>query len=384
MTSERYQWDFFLAHTGTGQELAERLYEQLARKSRPFLDSRSLQLGDDWDVELAKAQRAAAVTVVIVSAQTSRAYYQREEIAAAIALAREDRQAHRVVPVYLPGLDPVNADVPYGLRLKHGIHMRDLAEVPSIASRLLTLLEASQARTRTVVPTTERVSSSSRDKPPGFEVSESASPARTTEPTAKAPGQVDEGPVANTRPRQTRRRRIVLFAAVCFASAAALFAFVHWRDIVELSGQLRSCNDSDLLECKDKCQSGNAVSCTILGHKFLSGLDGASKDPVRARGYLQKACGMGNAWGCNLLAYVYSSGEGVPRDPKRSVDLLRRACDLDSGIGCVHLGERYETGEDVEKDVRKAATLYQQACGRGSLEAGCEAMQKLHATTDVP
>ena len=127
-------YDFFLAHAGPDSREAERLYDLLVAEARVFLDSRSIVLGDDWDRTIAQAQKNSRLTVVLVSARTEDAFYQREEIAAAIDLARRDEAAHRVVPVYLePGL----ANVPYGLRLKHGLTMLDQYPIESVAARLL-------------------------------------------------------------------------------------------------------------------------------------------------------------------------------------------------------------------------------------------------------
>ena len=101
MPSEQYEWDFFIAHAGADKRPAEKLYDYLKPKSRVFLDCRSLVLGDDWDTELRRAQKTSLVTVVLISEKTEAAYYQREEIAAAIALARANAAQHRVVPVFL-------------------------------------------------------------------------------------------------------------------------------------------------------------------------------------------------------------------------------------------------------------------------------------------
>jgi hypothetical protein len=116
-------WDFFLAHAGANKAQAEELYGYLNGQARVFLDSHVLLYGDDWDAELAKAQRAALITLVLVSAQTEQAYYEREEIAAAIAMARRDEAAHRVIPIFLNDPEQRDTHVPYGLRLKHGIYL---------------------------------------------------------------------------------------------------------------------------------------------------------------------------------------------------------------------------------------------------------------------
>lgn len=139
MPEPNQKWDFFLAHAGNDTPVAERLYDLLSPHANVFLDSHSLLEGDNWDEELARAQRNSLVTVVLVSSNTEQAYYQREEIAAAIDMARKNKGAHRVVPLYWK--DQLNAqpDVPYGLRLKHGMFASGPDELPRIAERLITL-----------------------------------------------------------------------------------------------------------------------------------------------------------------------------------------------------------------------------------------------------
>lgn len=144
--SQSISWDFFIAHAGADNGPAEQLYEMLVADSRVFLDSRCLQLGDDWDVKLAQAQMASAITVVIVSERTDAAYYQREEIAAAIALARENAGIHRVIPIFLAPERDLRAPLPYGLRLKHGITLGELVSLSDAAKRLLDLLRDIQDR----------------------------------------------------------------------------------------------------------------------------------------------------------------------------------------------------------------------------------------------
>jgi hypothetical protein len=131
-------WDIFLAHAGGDAAPAKQLYDLLFAGCKVFLDSESLKLGDDWDTVLARAQRQALVTVVLVSARTDQAYYQREEIAVAIQMARKDKERHRVVPVFLD--DPVPDDVPYGLRLKHGVHISPRCTIEDVAKQLIRLI----------------------------------------------------------------------------------------------------------------------------------------------------------------------------------------------------------------------------------------------------
>lgn len=143
-------WDIFLAHAGADASVAEELYE-LLKPCKVFLDSRSLLLGDDWDRELALAQRRSLVTVVLVSAHTDTAYYQREEVAAAIDMARADSTRHRVVPVYLEGVSAGGHEVPYGLRLKHGVSLPDSGGLAGVAQRLIELVGRLQSWDRQIV-----------------------------------------------------------------------------------------------------------------------------------------------------------------------------------------------------------------------------------------
>src|SRR6185295_5258640 len=99
-----YQWDFFVAHAGPDRESAERIYDLLAPHCRVFLDTRCILPGDNWDQTLSRAQRSTRITLVLVSARTGDAYYEREEIATAIALARENENWHRVVPIFLESI----------------------------------------------------------------------------------------------------------------------------------------------------------------------------------------------------------------------------------------------------------------------------------------
>lgn len=141
MLNNEHVWDIFLAHAGPDKEAAEILFSQLTPHCRVFLDSQCLNLGDDFDFELSKAQRTSRITVVLVSNSTEQAYYQREEIAAAINMARIDGSRHRVVPIYLHGFPPKGGGIHYGLQLKHGLSVPDISGgLTEVAQRLVELL----------------------------------------------------------------------------------------------------------------------------------------------------------------------------------------------------------------------------------------------------
>jgi hypothetical protein len=136
MTSTTASWDFFLAHAGADTRDAEALYDLLAPDFRVFLDKRSLAPGDEWDLSIARAQRAARVTVVLVSSRYESAYYLREEIAAAIQLAGTTPDAHRVVPVFLDGWPAEASAVPHGLRIRNAIDAKAAGGMLGVAGEL--------------------------------------------------------------------------------------------------------------------------------------------------------------------------------------------------------------------------------------------------------
>src|SRR3954452_4066597 len=134
MSLRRAEYDFFIAHSGKDTPIAERLFDLLAQDTRVFLDSRCLKYGDKWDVVLPRAQSQSLITVVIISTDTHGAFYEQEEVAAAIQLAR--REEHRVVPLYINGGPNDLEDVPYGLRTLHYAEVSDRRTIEQVASEL--------------------------------------------------------------------------------------------------------------------------------------------------------------------------------------------------------------------------------------------------------
>ena len=139
MTIEK-QWDFFIAHAGKDAERAKDFYEYLSSSCRAFLDAACLNPGDNWDIDINKAQHNANTTIALISADIQSAYYAREEIATGIALERQNDQAHHVVPVYLDGMPMDITQVPYGLRLKHGIDVVQIGGLEAAANKILSMV----------------------------------------------------------------------------------------------------------------------------------------------------------------------------------------------------------------------------------------------------
>ena len=138
-TDPVFKWDFFLAHAGADLEAARKLKRELEPPAEVFLDADDISLGQNWDRVLAEALRSSLIHIIIVSPNTEEAYYQCEEIAVAIQMAREDPHTRRVVPLDLSS-QGVPKSVPYGLKTRHGLTVADEKDLASAKERLLQTL----------------------------------------------------------------------------------------------------------------------------------------------------------------------------------------------------------------------------------------------------
>jgi len=135
--SERAIYDFFIAHTSADKTAAEIFFEFLAEEARVFLDTKCLRPGDNWQQVIQYAQRNSRVTLVLVSDRTEQAFYEGEEIAEAIALARDKPDTHRVIPIYLSG--NATRATPYGLRQIQSLRATSHVGIENAARQLLEL-----------------------------------------------------------------------------------------------------------------------------------------------------------------------------------------------------------------------------------------------------
>lgn len=125
--------DCFIAHASVDGPAARALATHLAGRRTVFLAQRDLASGS-WDEAIAQAQRNAAATIVLLSRDSTSAYYLMEEIAAAVELHRQG--AHRIVPVALEPL--ASNQIPYGLlRLQRVTHEADWDRTVGAIEQLL-------------------------------------------------------------------------------------------------------------------------------------------------------------------------------------------------------------------------------------------------------
>ena len=108
---------------------------------------------------------------------------------------------------------------------------------------------------------------------------------------------------------------------------------------------------------EDACDKDRAEACLLLGRLRLHGRHG-TRDPVRGKVLVTRACDLGSADACVVLA----SGEP---DAKRTLALLERGCKGGSQNACVAVGDRILAG-----DRPRARKMFQAAC-EANVAAGC-------------
>jgi len=140
MTRTQSKFDIFLSYSSSDRRLAERLYSILSKEVSVFYDERSLAPGDQWDYEIAHAQRTSLLSVFIITDTTPSVFYSREEVAAAISAVRQDREVQRVVPVYVGQRADYRARLPYGLRDIQALHAEGEGDLRTVAGELLSIL----------------------------------------------------------------------------------------------------------------------------------------------------------------------------------------------------------------------------------------------------
>jgi hypothetical protein len=142
-------WDIFIAHAGSDKTSAEQLYERLeACGLRVFLDARTLQPGDFWDLEIPRALATSRIVVVMIASNYESAHYLRAEVAQTINRARQTGSP-RVVPVYIDGPLGSGVEPPYGLGVVQSIDARAAGGFGAVAAQLEALLITKAPEIRT-------------------------------------------------------------------------------------------------------------------------------------------------------------------------------------------------------------------------------------------
>ncbi|MEZ4318653.1 MAG: tetratricopeptide repeat protein [Myxococcota bacterium] len=104
----------------------------------------------------------------------------------------------------------------------------------------------------------------------------------------------------------------------------------------------------------------HARGCTLLGRRYLDGLDGAEKSIDLAAVMFSLGCELGDAESCRHVGLMTMKGKGVPKDFDAARLYLTDACGWDDYIGCRGLADLLK-----KSDLQKAAAAAKHGCELG-------------------
>lgn len=111
---ETLDWDVFIIHAGADRAQARQLYEALSLAGvQVYLDKARLRPSDRWPTRLVEAMRRTRVFLVLVSSHWDEGWYNDDEVARAISLARAG-EGRVILPVDLEPERTPTHDLPYG------------------------------------------------------------------------------------------------------------------------------------------------------------------------------------------------------------------------------------------------------------------------------
>jgi tetratricopeptide (TPR) repeat protein len=135
--------DIFIIHSGEDTVAAEKLFDLLSPHCDVFLDSRSIRPGDIWPDELERALKTAEMLAIVLSRNTGKSFYTKDEVAVAIQASREKKR--RLVPIYLDCRPGEDVDRPYGLSIVQEV-VGNSQDIDRIARKLLELIPYRDAK----------------------------------------------------------------------------------------------------------------------------------------------------------------------------------------------------------------------------------------------
>ncbi|MEZ4320135.1 MAG: tetratricopeptide repeat protein [Myxococcota bacterium] len=116
------------------------------------------------------------------------------------------------------------------------------------------------------------------------------------------------------------------------------------------------------LDCA--CDGGRPIACTTLA---AWARDGTNQDPnlLQAAELFERACDLGDGWGCASLGLAYLEGRGVTVDTDRGLALQIQGCEVPkmaSAKGCSNAGKNLLTGRWGTQDPLRAVALLERGC----------------------
>ena len=143
-----------------------------------------------------------------------------------------------------------------------------------------------------------------------------------------------------------------------------------------------ACRAAGESDCSQRCQNGDAPSCTALALVHAFALEATANTAYAAR-LLDRSCGAGDGAACNDLGVLHGKGLGFPVDVERAEALYAAACDHGSVVGCANLTRSRTWGAEPPGTVLQAVRTVSRACDSGADPHACAALGVLRARGSV-
>lgn len=181
------------------------------------------------------------------------------------------------------------------------------------------------------------------------------------------------GPVEEPAAEAQLRRALELLTAACHAGTGA--ACARAASLLEAGPAPMRDDSRALVYLRKACDGGVPGGCSALALRYLTGR-GVSRDNALAQAFLQRSgelfrasCEAGEAAACVELGQAFALGQGVPVDPVRALGYHEKACALGEASSCQHAARQLREGsEGIVPDAERASRL--EARARALLEEG--------------
>lgn len=171
----------------------------------------------------------------------------------------------------------------------------------------------------------------------------------------------------DANPAERSQRTRLLEQACAKDNGSGCFALAADLDRVGTDAtSAKAAVDAYARACRTGIGPAAARACSTLALRYKTGSHGVAVSAERAVEHYRRACELGYE-GCQPLAMMLLTGDGIAKDVPAGIELLRRACHVNSRAACIELGRRAVKGDGVAKD-RELGIAY--------LKLGCDSLQR--------
>jgi len=119
-------------------------------------------------------------------------------------------------------------------------------------------------------------------------------------------------------------------------------------------------------ELESQCESGDAMSCYVIGSGHFKGIHGGPRDPAAALGYILRGCEFGMGKSCAVAGMMHQFGIAVGEDLDEAAAYHKVACGRSFTPSCASLAELYRNPDTPLADIALSEWYRAKACALGA------------------